>query len=167
MQRALDIVLIAAMDRNLAIGRQGQLPWHLPDDLKRFKFLTLGKTILMGRKTAESLGRALPNRRNLVLTRSRQVPFSGMETVNSLSEACSLASGELMVIGGGEIYRLCLSLATSMQLTLVDCKVENAEVFFPAFNWNDWRQVSRVEHSVDARHLHAFEFVELQRVLPP
>lgn len=166
MQRALDIVLIAAMDRNRVIGKDGQLPWHLPDDLKRFKFLTSGKTILMGRKTAESLGRALPNRRNLVLTRSRQVPFAGMETVNSLSEACSLASGELMVIGGGEIYRLCLPLATAMQLTLIDCAVENAEVFFPAFNWNDWQQLSRVGHDADTWHQYAFEFVDLKRILP-
>ena len=81
------LVVIAALDRNRAIGRGNALPWHLPDDLKRFKALTLGKPVLMGRKTAESLGRALPKRRNLVLTRSGRVPFDGMETVASLDEA--------------------------------------------------------------------------------
>ena len=113
---SLDISLIAALDRNYAIGRGNALPWHLPDDLKRFKALTLGKPILMGRKTALALGRALPKRRNLVLTRSGKVPFEGMEAVASLDEATAIAArdgaSELCVIGGGEIYAMTLPLAS-------------------------------------------------------
>ncbi len=113
----MELVLVAALDRNLAIGRDNDLPWHLPADLKRFKALTLGKPVLMGRKTAESLGRALPGRRNLVLTRSGRVPFEGMEAVASLDDAVQRAreddADELCVIGGGEIYALCLPLASA------------------------------------------------------
>ena len=98
------IALIAAHDRRRAIGLDGKLPWHLPDDLQRFKALTLNKTLLMGRKTAQSLARALPKRRNLVLTRSGRVPFAGMEAVASLDQALTMATDELWVIGGGEIY---------------------------------------------------------------
>ena len=112
--------LIAALDHQRAIGRGNALPWQLPDDLKRFKALTLGKPILMGRKTAESLGRALPKRRNLVLTRSGRVPFDGMEAVASIDAARGLAhadgADELCVIGGAEIYALALPLADVLHL---------------------------------------------------
>ena len=103
------IALVAAMDRRRAIGRGNALPWHLPDDLKRFKALTLGHAILMGGNTARSIGRALPGRRNLVLTRGAAAPVEGMQAVASLDEAIALAGdGDLMVIGGGEIYALAL-----------------------------------------------------------
>src|SRR5690606_33015751 len=105
------VSLIAALDRNHAIGRGNALPWHLPDDLKHFKALTLGKPVLMGRRTAQSLGRALPKRTNLVLTRGGAVPFAGMQAVASLEAAIALAAGEgeeLCVIGGGEVYALAL-----------------------------------------------------------
>ena len=109
------IALIAALDRNRAIGRDNDLPWRLPDDLKRFKALTLGKPVLMGRKTAESLGRALPGRLNLVLTRSGRVPFADMRAVDSVEQAVAIAvadgSDELSVIGGAEIYALTLAQA--------------------------------------------------------
>ena len=108
------VVLIAALDRNRAIGKGNAMPWHLPDDLKRFKALTLGKPVLMGRRTAESLGRALPGRLNLVLTRSGRVPFAGMQAVSSIDEALRIASAQgasdLCVIGGGEVYALALPL---------------------------------------------------------
>lgn len=135
------ITLIAAMDRNRAIGRGNALPWHLPDDLKRFKALTLGKPILMGRKTAESLGRALPGRLNLVLTRSGGVPFAGMQAVSSLDEAMAMAAGaaELMVIGGGEVYSLALPLAQRMHLTHVETEVDGADAWFPAISGHDWQ----------------------------
>ena len=159
--------LVAALDRNSAIGRDNQLPWHLPDDLKRFKALTLGKAVLMGRKTAESLGRALPKRQNLVLTRSGRVPFDGMQAVASLEEALRFAGAEeLMVIGGGEIYALTLPLATRMYLTLVDTVVADAEAFFPQFDPGQWRITDRVAHAADDRHAYPFEFVDYQRVTP-
>jgi dihydrofolate reductase len=158
--------LIAALDRNRAIGRDNQLPWHLPDDLKRFKALTLGKPVLMGRKTADSLGRALPRRENLVLTRSGQVPFEGMRAVTSLDEAKQIAGdAELMVIGGGEIYVLTLPFATCLYLTHVDTVVERADAFFPAVNQDEWCVSSRIAHAGDEKHAYAFEFVDYRRTL--
>ena len=157
--------LIAALDRNFAIGKGNALPWHLPDDLRHFKALTLGKPVLMGRKTAQSLGRALPGRANLVLTRSGRVPFEGMQAVASLDAARALAGdGPLMVIGGGEVYALALPLATHMRLTLVDTVVEGADAFFPRFDAGTWREISREPHAADAAHAFAFEFVDYARI---
>ena len=159
------IALVAALDRARGIGRGNTLPWQLPDDLRRFKALTLGKPLLMGRKTAESLGRALPGRRNLVLTRSGRVPFEGMQAVSSVDEALSLAAGEpLMVIGGGEVYALALPLATTLHLTHVDTLVPDADAFFPAFDPAGWQITAREPHPADARHAHAFEFTDYHRL---
>lgn len=158
------LVLVAALDRAGAIGRGNALPWRLPDDLARFKALTLGKPVLMGRKTAESLGRALPGRRNLVLTRRGQVPFEGMEAVATLAEARARAGeGELMVIGGGEVYALALPDAARLHLTHVDTRVDGADAWFPAFDPAAWRVASREGHGADARHAFAFEFVDYRR----
>ena len=161
------IVLVAAMDRNRAIGRDKDLPWHLPDDFRHFKALSLGKPILMGRRTAESLGRALPGRRNLVLTRGGRVPFEGMEAVASLDDALHIAAGdgarELCVIGGAQVYALALPRASVLQLTHVDTVVDGADTFFPAFDAGDWQVASREPHAADARHAFAFEFVEYRR----
>lgn len=161
------IVLVAAMDRNRAIGRDKDLPWHLPDDFRHFKALSLGKPILMGRRTAESLGRALPGRRNLVLTRGGRVPFEGMEAVTSLDDALHIAAGdgaqELCVIGGAQVYALALPRASVLHLTHVDTVVDGADTFFPAFDADDWQVVSREPHAADARHAFAFEFVEYRR----
>ena len=159
------LVLVAALDRNGAIGKGNALPWHLPDDLRRFKALTLGKTLLMGRRTAESLGRALPKRTNLVLTRSGYVPFDGMQAVATLDAARAIAGddGELMVIGGGEIYALTLPLATRLHLTHVDTAVVAADAHFPAFDPAHWRVQSREAHAADATHAFAFEFVDYVR----
>ncbi|NUT17176.1 MAG: dihydrofolate reductase [Cupriavidus sp.] len=163
----MELSLIAAVDRHNAIGRDNDLPWRLPDDLKRFKALTLGKPVLMGRKTAQSLGRALPGRRNLVLTRSGQVPFDGMQAVASLDEALRIAAqdaaAELCVIGGGEIYALCLPRATRMHLTHVDTVVDGADAYFPAFDASLWRVTQREPHAIDAKHAFAFEFVDYAR----
>lgn len=163
----MKLSLIAALDRHGAIGRDNDLPWRLPDDLKRFKALTLGKPVLMGRRTAQSLGRALPGRRNLVLTRSGQVPFEGMQAVASVDEALRVAmdddAGELCVIGGGEVYVLCLPIATHLHLTHVDTVVEDAHAFFPEFDASRWRVVAREAHAADAKHAFAFEFVDYER----
>lgn len=164
------LVLIAALDRNRAIGRGNALPWHLPDDLKRFKALTLGKPVLMGRKTAESLGRALPKRRNLVLTRSGRVPFDGMEAVASIEAALRIAepdgAGELCVIGGGEVYALALPMATRMRLTHVETAIEGCDAFFPAFDPVAWRESARSHHAADETHAFAFDFVDYERNIP-
>lgn len=163
----MEWVLVAALDRNHAIGRDNDLPWRLPADLRRFKALTLGKPVLMGRRTAQSLGRALPERRNLVLTRSGQVPFAGMEAVASLEEATRLAgehgAAELCVIGGAEVYALCLPRATRMHLTHVDAAVAGADAFFPRFEPAEWRVTARESHPADAKHAFAFEFADYVR----
>lgn len=165
------ISLVAALDRNRAIGRGNDLPWRLPDDLKRFKALTLGKPVLMGRRTAQSLGRALPGRLNLVLTRGGQVPFDGMRAVASVDEALALARAEgaqeLCVIGGGEVYALILPQADVLHLTHVDTAVDGADAFFPAWEPAQWEAVSREVHAADAKHAHAFEFVEYRPAGPP
>lgn len=159
------LVLVAALDRRGAIGRDNAMPWHLPDDFRHFKALTIGKPVLMGRRTAESLGRALPGRTNLVLTRSGQVPFTGMRAVATFDDAIAAAgeAAELCVIGGGEIYRLALPQADVLQLTHVDTIVDGADAFFPDWDATVWREVSRTSHAADARHAHAFDFVEYRR----
>jgi dihydrofolate reductase len=156
--------LVAAVDRNFAIGKGNALPWHLPADLKRFKALTLGKPLLMGRRTAESLGRALPGRRNLVLTRGGRVPFLGMEAVASLGEALDLVfdASELCVIGGGEVYALCLPRATHLHMTHVDTVVDAADAFFPRFEAGEWNVLRRELHPADGKHAFAFEFVDYE-----
>ena len=163
----MNVVLIAAIDRDLAIGKGNALPWHLPEDLKRFKALTLDKPILMGRRTAESLGRALPKRRNLVLTRSGRVPFEGMQAVASVDEALRVASDdgaeELCVIGGGDVFALTLPLAGRMHLTWVDTVVDGADAFFPRFDHGEWTATSCEAHSADSKHAFAFEFVDYVR----
>lgn len=161
------LVLIAALDQQSAIGKNNALPWHLPNDLKRFKALTLGKPMLMGRKTAESLGRALPKRRNLVLTRSGGVPFDGMEAVTSIDQAVEIANSdgaqELCVIGGADVFALTLPLATELMLTHVDTIVDGADTFFPAFDPAEWHIVSCDAHAADAQHAAAYTFVDYTR----
>ncbi len=159
------ITLIAALDNQRAIGFDNQLPWHLPDDLKRFKALTTDKTILMGRKTAQSLGRALPNRKNLVLTRTGQVPFAGMVAVASFEQAIAeCASEELMVIGGGEIYAYCLPFAQKMHLTFVDTHLPKADAFFPEINKSQWKEIFSDIHVADNRHMFSFRFADFERI---
>lgn len=159
------ISLLAALDRHRAIGRHGAMPWHLPDDLKRFKALTLGKPVLMGRKTALAIGRALPGRPNLVLTRADEAPFPGQHVVHSLAEATSASANaqELVVIGGGEVYAEAMPRATHLLLTWIDTETQGADTFFPAFDPRDWRETARVHHPADARHAFAFDFVDYER----
>ena len=158
-----EVVLVAALDRRGGIGRDGTLPWHLPDDLRRFKAITSGRTVLMGRRTADAIGRALPNRRNLVLTRRAALPYAGMEAVASFDEALRVARDDLVVIGGGEVYALALPHATRLDLTFVDADV-GADTFFPAYDAREWREVSRAHHPADAKHAYAYDVVELVRV---
>lgn len=162
----MKLSLIAALDRDHGIGRDNDLPWKLPDDLKRFKALTVGKPILMGRRTAQSLGRALPGRLNLVLTRSGQVPFDGMQAVASIEQALHAAADtdaeELCVIGGGEIYRLAMAQATDLHLTWVQTTVP-ADTHFPPVDPALWVEVAREHHAADERHAYAFDFVDYRR----
>jgi dihydrofolate reductase len=163
----MDISLIAALDRDFAIGRDGAMPWHLPDDLRRFKALTLGRPVLMGRKTALAIGRALPGRRNLVLTRGMHVPFEGQCVVQSVDEAIALAGDDdLAVIGGGEVYALAMPRANVLNLTWVDTVVAGADAFFPRFDPREWIETARVDRAADARHPFAMSFVDYRRARP-
>lgn len=156
--------LVAALDENFAIGKQGGLPWHLPDDLKYFKKLTMDKSVLMGRKTAESIGRALPDRVNYVLTRKGEAPYPGQITVRSIAEAqASCGHTGLMVIGGGEVFHEALPIARCLYLTWVYAAVDGADVFFPGINFKEWTEVSRVHHAADKDHIHPFDMVEYVR----
>ena len=163
----VEITMLAAVDRRLAIGRGNALPWRLPDDLARFKALTLGKPVLMGRRTAESLGRALPKRRNLVLTRSGRVPFAGMDAVASLDQALALAAAdgaaELCVIRGGAVSALALPRASAMHLTPVDTVAEDPAAFFPRFATAAWREAGRQRPPAEAQPALAFALVDYPR----
>lgn len=158
------ITLIAALDQNFAIGNDGVMPWHLPDDLKRFKRLTLGKPVLMGRKTALSIGRSLPGRPNLVMSRNGDVPFAEQIGVDSLDAALAKADGqELMVIGGGEIYALAIARADRMHLTRIDTIAESADTYFPRFDAAQWKIIDDSSHAADEKHAVSFRFVDYER----
>lgn len=161
----MKLSLVVAMDLRGAIGRDNALPWRLPDDLRRFKQLTLGKPILMGRKTAESLGRSLPGRLNLVLTRSGRVPFEGMQAVASWTEALAAAGAveELCVIGGAAVFERALPQADALYLTRVETEVPDADVFFPEVDCAQWQCVHEERHPADARHAFAMRFLDYVR----
>ena len=138
------ISLVAAMARNRVIGAGNRLPWHLPEDLKHFKRLTMGAPVIMGRKTHESIGKALPGRRNIVVTRRRGAHWDGCEAASSLDAALALAGDapEAFVIGGAELYRLALPRADRLYLTLLDAAYAG-DTLFPEFDPADWRESAR------------------------
>ena len=158
------VSIVVAMDERDAIGRNGGLPWRLPEDLRRFKALTLGKPIVMGRRTWDSIGRPLPGRLNVVVTRSCGLELAGAMVVASLEQALAAAGDvpEVCVIGGAEIYRLALPLADVLHVTRVHATIA-ADTFFPAILPAQWEEVAREEHPADERHAFAYSFVELRR----
>lgn len=159
------ITLVAAMGRNRAIGVDGRMPWHLPGELQHFKAVTLGKPIVMGRKTWESIGRPLPGRQNIVVSRNQDYLAEGAECCGSLEAALAIARGdEVMVIGGGELYRRAMPMADRMVLTRVDCAPE-ADTYFPQWNEAEWQVVSRQAKPADDRNAYACEVLELQRII--
>lgn len=158
------VSIIAAVARNRAIGKDNELIYRLPDDMKRFKALTTGNTVLMGRKTFESLPKgALPNRRNIVLSRT-QHDFPGCDTYCSLDEALKHCSEneDIYIIGGAEVYTQALPLADRLCLTEIDDTPDEADAFFPEYN--GWHETSREEHAKDERHAHPFAFVDYERM---
>jgi dihydrofolate reductase len=160
--------VVVAADERGGIGRDGGLPWHLPEDLKRFKALTMGKPIVMGRRTWDSIGRPLPGRRSIVVSRQAGLEIAGAEVVGSLERALQLAADapEVCVIGGAELYRLALPSAEFVHLTRVHATVE-ADTFLPALDPSEWQEVSSERHPADARHAHPYSFVTLRRVRAP
>lgn len=158
-----DLVFIFARAANGVIGREGDLPWHLPADLKRFKALTMGKPMIMGRKTFDSFPRPLPGRRHIVLTRDRTWRAEGAEVVHSVEEALATAgSGEVVVIGGAEIYALLLDKATRMVLTEIHADFEGDTVI-PSPG-PEWREIAREEHPAQSGRP-GYAFVTLERIV--
>jgi dihydrofolate reductase len=159
--------LVVATDERGAIGRAGGLPWHLPDDLRRFKALTLGKPVLMGRKTWDSIGRPLPGRHNIVVSRQPGLDLAGATVVATLDAALAVAGdvSEVCVIGGAEIFLQALPQVEVVHLTRVHATVA-ADTYLPPFDAVSWVEVACEEHAVDERHAYAFSFIELRRRPP-
>ena len=158
------ITLVAAMAKNRAIGVDGAMPWHLPRELKHFKNTTMGKPIVMGRKTWESIGRVLPGRQNIVVTRNPEYAAEGCDVVASLEDAVDAAQGEeVMIIGGGQLYAEALPLADRMILTLVDCEPE-ADTWFPEWRPENWQETSSRSEQPDDQNPHAYHVIELKHV---
>ncbi|MFT5180962.1 MAG: dihydrofolate reductase [Alphaproteobacteria bacterium] len=160
------LALIAAVARNGVIGRDGDLPWRISADLKYFKSTTMGKPIVMGRRTFESIGRALPGRLNIVVSRNAGFTAEGVETAADLDQALEIAAlqggDEVMVIGGGEIYAAALPHADRLYLTEIHTDAEG-DVHFPTFDRAQWRETSREDHAADGG-TPAFSFVTLDRI---
>ena len=157
------LTLVAALSTQRVFGRNNQLPWRLPADLKLFKSLTVNHPVLMGRKTYESIGRPLPKRRNIVLSR-RGLDHEGIEVFRSLPEALQALGGigEIMVIGGGEIYRQCLPMAQRLALSIVQADVEG-DAWFPMLDGHQWGVVNRLDYAADAQNEYSFTFFDIRR----
>lgn len=160
------IAIVVAMASNNAIGKDNQLLWHITEDLKFFKALTQGGTVIMGRKTYESIGRPLPNRRNIVVSRKASHIDDRVELYHSLEEAFQAASSDerIFIIGGGEIYQQALSFADTLHVTLVSKSYE-ADTFFPTINNNEWKETERVDHERGAAFEYPFSFITYKKVL--
>jgi len=158
------VSIIVAMDKNRGIGAENRLPWHLPDDLKRFRDLTMGHHLAVGRKTFESIGRPLPGRQMIILTRDPAYRFEGCATAGSIIEALAIARSrdetELFIGGGAEIYRQALEMTDKIYLTLVDTEVE-ADAFFPELADGQWTEIDSVFHPSDDNHQFSFTFKTL------
>lgn len=161
----MKLSLIFAMDRNRLIGRGNQLPWHLPADLKHFKAVTMGKPIIMGRLTYESIGKPLPGRRNIVVSRDAGYSAPGCEVVTSPEAALQAVAhvDEAMVIGGANLYRQMLPHADRLYITFIDAEFEG-DAWFPEWNADEWREVRRDAHRPDERNTVPYAFVVLERV---
>jgi dihydrofolate reductase len=160
------VSLIAAVGANGVIGSGGTIPWRLPADLRRFRQLTMGHPIIMGRKTYASIGKPLDGRKNIVISRDPAFHAAGCDVVPSLERALAVAGeGEVFIIGGGEIYRLALPLADRIYLTMVDAS-PIGDVFFPDFDRSAWTEAERVEGVVNEKNAHAHTFVVLTRLIP-
>ena len=162
----MKITLVVAMDEGRVIGYNNQMPWHLSQDLKRFKSITMGKPILMGRKTHESIGRVLPGRRNIVLTRDATFSSERCDVVHSVKDAVQLVSEEsdqLMVIGGAELYRQTIDQAEVMEVTLIHDRFEG-DTFFPEYPPEEWRLVNKTPDQKDPVSGLGYSFVTYHRI---
>ena len=159
------ISIIAALAENRVIGVNNTLPWRLPNDLKHFRRLTTGHAIILGRKNYESIGKPLPERTNIVITRNRDFHADGCLIAHSLDEALALASNdpEIFIIGGAEIYRAALARADRLYLTRVHAAIAG-DTYFPEFDETEWQEISRERHATDERHAFDYSFVVFERI---
>ena len=158
--------IVVAMDKNNGIGADNDLLWQrdLPADLAHFKKLTVGKTVIMGRKTFESIGRPLPDRQNIVVSRSGPTRVKGVQTAYSLETAYALAQYDAMVIGGGQIYAQAIDDMDVLYVTEVYAEFAQATAFFPEIDKGVWKEVSREHHEANEKNKYAFDFVEYKKV---
>lgn len=159
------ISIIVALSENNAIGKENNLIWRISDDLKRFKKLTTNHSIIMGRKTFESLPNgALPNRKNIVISRNKNLQLDGTTVVNSLEQAIEICKNEseVFIIGGGEIYKHALAFADKLYLTKVHASFD-ADTFFPTINSNEWEIISEEKYQAGGKNQYPFSFIDLQR----
>lgn len=170
MEAAIKLSLIVAMAQNRVIGINNNLPWHLSEDLKYFKRVTMGKAIIMGRKTYESIGKPLPGRTNIVVTRNEDYIADGIKVVHSLDEAIKLSenialiddSEEAMVIGGAELYQQALVKADRIYLTEVHAEVQG-DAYFPEFNRDEWQEIGREDFQAVESNIYDYSFIVLER----
>jgi dihydrofolate reductase len=164
------ISLIAALSKNRVIGKDNDLPWHLPDDMKYFMQTTKAHHVIMGRKNYQSIPekfRPLPNRTNIVVTRQQNFDAPNCTVVNSIEAALEIArrnkEHEVFIIGGAEIYNQGLASANKLYLTEIDADIDG-DTYFPNYNKSEWREVSRIHHTTDERHKYAFDFVVYEKI---
>lgn len=159
------LAIAVAVGENYAIGKNNQLLWHMPADLKFFKQTTSGHTVVMGRKTFDSVGKPLPNRRNIVITRDSELKIDGVEVVNSLDAAIALTKDEekpVFIVGGAEIYRQALPKTDVLYLTTIHHNFD-ADTFFPEIDRNDWTVISAERHEADEKNKYDYTFEVLKR----
>ena len=156
------ISAIVALSENRAIGKNNQLPWHLPADLKHFKQITMGKAILMGRKTYQSIGRALPGRTNIILTSDKNFQAENCVIIHSIEQALQITQDELCVIGGAEIYQQMLPYIQRIYMTVVH-HVVDGDTYFPELNPAEWKEIEKTDHEADEKNNYAYRFLLLER----
>jgi len=159
----MTVSIIVAIGENNAIGKNNQLLWHMPNDLKHFKEITSGRTIIMGRKTFDSVGKPLPKRRNIVVTR-QDITIPGCEVVKSIEDGLALCKNEdeVFIGGGAEIYKLAMHLTDRIYLTIIH-KVFDADTFFPEIDHKEWKEVSREDYQPDEKNPLPYSFITLER----
>ena len=166
----MKISLIAALGRNNEIGKENMLLWNMPADMKHFRETTSGHVVIMGRKTYESIGQPLPNRRNIVITRNTEFTAPGIEIAHSLAEAIDIVQtdgagwdGEVFVIGGAQLYAEAIDMADTLYITRIDSEVPEADAFFPEFGPAEWKEIARETHESDETNPHAYTFITYEK----
>ncbi len=159
----MTISIVVAIAANNAIGKDNQLLWRLPNDLKHFKEITSGHTIIMGRKTYDSVGKPLPNRRNIIITR-QNITIEGCEVVNSLDAALALCADEpeVFIVGGAEIYKQAMHVTDRINLTIVHQNFDG-DTYFPEIKKDEWKETDREDHQIDEKHQFPYSFITLER----